>query len=217
MITLAMTGASGALYGVRLLERLLMAGRRVDLLISEAGRELLRQECGLDLADENGAGVVARLGAYLAHNTGHTPPLEGVRHFGMREWHAPIASGSSGARAMVVAPCSMGTLAAIAHGLSDTLIERAADVALKERWPLILVTRETPLSTIHLENMLAATRAGAVILPASPGFYHRPERIEQLIDFIVDRIFMRLGVPVESPSHGWPVDPSDRREPGNKS
>ncbi|MBF0164362.1 MAG: UbiX family flavin prenyltransferase [Magnetococcales bacterium] len=215
-ITLAMTGASGAPYALRLLERLLLAGERVDLVISEAGRELLRQECGLDLGDEIGAGVVARLGDFFTRHAGDAPPLTGLRHFGVRDWQAPLASGSSGARAMVVCPCSMGTLAAIAHGLSDNLLERAADVALKERWPLILVTRETPLSVIHLENMLAATRAGAVILPASPGFYHRPERIDQLLDFIVDRILMRLGVPIDAPSHGWPIHPADGRDQGNK-
>ncbi|MEO5345054.1 MAG: UbiX family flavin prenyltransferase [Magnetococcus sp. YQC-9] len=201
MITLAITGASGAPYGLRLLERLLVAGERVDLLISEAGREVVRQECALDLFVAPGAATIERLGNYFATHAQQPVPLETVRHFDTRDWLAPMASGSSGERAMVVCPCSMGTLAAIAHGLSDNLIERAADVALKERWPLILVARETPLSAIHLENMLTLTRAGAVILPAAPGFYHRPDSIGQLIDFIVDRVLVRLGLPAALP--GW--------------
>ncbi|MBX6393126.1 MAG: UbiX family flavin prenyltransferase, partial [Burkholderiales bacterium] len=111
------------------------------------------------------------------------------------DWYAPIASGSNPADAMVVCPCSMGTLAAIANGLSDNLIERAADVALKERRPLILVTRETPLSLIHLENMTRLARAGALILPANPGFWHRPATVEAVVDYVVARVLDHLRVP----------------------
>ncbi|MBF0192182.1 MAG: UbiX family flavin prenyltransferase [Magnetococcales bacterium] len=204
-VTLAMTGASGAPYGLRLLERLLAAGYRVDLLISDAGREVIRQECALELP-EHGPEWTERLADYLNHlnrETGSALSLEGLRHYARNDWYAPMASGSTGPRAMVVCPCSMGSLAAMARGLSDNLIERAADVALKEGWPLILVPRETPLSVIHLENLLTLARAGAVILPAAPGFYQVPESVEQLVDFVVDRILARLGVPGEPNRKGW--------------
>ncbi|MBF0270514.1 MAG: UbiX family flavin prenyltransferase [Magnetococcales bacterium] len=201
-VTLAMTGASGAPYGLRLLARLLAAGYRVDLLISDAGREVIRQECALELP-EHGPEWTKRLADYLNRETGSALSLEGLRHYARNDWYAPMASGSTGPRAMVVCPCSMGSLAAMARGLSDNLIERAADVALKEGWPVILVPRETPLSVIHLENLLTLARAGAVILPAAPGFYHVPESVGQLVDFVVDRILVRLGVPVEPNPNGW--------------
>jgi flavin prenyltransferase len=117
-----------------------------------------------------------------------------LRVFGREEWFAPVASGSNPADAMVICPCTMGTLGAIAHGLADNLIERAADVMLKERRPLILVPRETPFSAIHLDNMLRLAHAGAVILPANPGFYHRPQSVEQVIDFVVARVLDHLGI-----------------------
>jgi 4-hydroxy-3-polyprenylbenzoate decarboxylase len=115
--------------------------------------------------------------------------------FGREDWMAPVASGSNPADAMVICPCSMGTLAAVAHGLADNLIERAADVMLKERRPLVLVPRETPFSVIHLENMLALARAGAAIVPPSPGFYDRPELVADLVDFVVARVLDQLAVP----------------------
>jgi len=117
-----------------------------------------------------------------------------LRVFGREEWFAPVASGSNPPDAMVICPCSMGTLAAVACGLADNLIERAADVMLKERRPLILVPRETPLSAIHLENMLRLSRAGAVILPANPGFYHHPDSVQDLVDFVVARVLDLLRV-----------------------
>lgn len=204
-VTLAMTGASGARYGLRLLERLLAAGREVELLISDAGREVLRQECGMALpaaCDE----WVAGIRAWLTTRASTPVDLERLHPFAVQDWQAPMASGSTGPRAMVVCPCSMGSVAAIAHGLSDNLIERAADVALKEGWPLILVSRETPLSVIHLENLLTLARAGAVILPACPGYYHLPETVEDLIDFVVERILARLGVPLPQAVRGWGAD-----------
>lgn len=186
-ITLAWTGASGFAYGLRLLECLLRAGCRVDLLVSSAARIVARQELDLQLPSDN-----RELAALLnARYGGHAGTLQA---YGREEWFAPAASGSNPADAMVVCPCTMGSLAAIAHGLADNLIERAADVMLKERRPLILVPRETPFSLIHLRNMTQLAEAGATILPANPGFYHRPERIEQVVDFIVARVLDQLGV-----------------------
>lgn len=186
-ITLALTGASGMAYGIRLLDRLLAADCRVDLLVSQAARIVAKQE--LDLALPSGGDELARLlRQHLACETGE------LRVYGREEWFAPAASGSNPADAMVVCPCTMGTLAAIAHGLSDNLIERAADVIIKERRPLILVPRETPFSLIHLKNMTALAEAGVTILPANPGFYHRPQSVDAVVDYVVARVLDHLGV-----------------------
>ncbi len=187
-ITLALTGASGMGYGIRLLECLLRAGCRVDLLVSSAARIVARQELDMALPVDTG-----ELAAYFDHRfSGHAGRLTA---YGKEEWFAPAASGSNPADAMVVCPCSMGALAAIAHGMADNLIERAADVMLKERRPLILVPRETPFSLVHLRNMTQLAEAGATLLPANPGFYHRPQSVEQVLDFIVARILDQLAVP----------------------
>ena len=192
-ICLALTGASGMPYGLRLLECVLAAGCRVQLLYSPAAQIVARQEMDFDLpsrpADAKAA-LLARLPAV-------DPEMLAV--FGREEWFAPVASGSNPPDAMVVCPCSMGTLAGIAQGLSDNLIERAADVVLKESRKLILVPRETPFSIIHLENMLRLTRAGAIILPPSPGFYGHPQKVGDLDDFVVARILDQLAV-----SHALP-------------
>lgn len=187
-ITLALTGASGMGYGVRLLECLLGAGCRVDLLVSSAARIVARQE--LDLTLPADTGDLAAL--FNARFAGHAGQLE---VYGKEEWFAPAASGSNPADAMVVCPCTMGAVAAIAHGMADNLIERAADVMLKEKRPLILVPRETPFSLIHLRNMTRLAEAGATILAANPGFYHRPQSVDQVVDFIVARVLDHLGVP----------------------
>jgi len=184
-VALALTGASGAAYGLRLLAALLAAEYRVSLMLSQAARIVLKQETDWALPVDT-----ATLTAEL---TGRYPGGQ-LALYGEKEWFSPLASGSGAADAMVICPCSMGTLAAVAHGLSDNLIERAADVMLKERRPLILVPRETPFSLIHLRNMTQLAEAGAVILPANPGFYARPERVEDLIDFVVARILDQLGV-----------------------
>jgi flavin prenyltransferase len=186
-ITLALTGASGMPYGVRLLECLLGAGIRVNLLFSQAAQIVASQEMGLALPAR------AKDAAKFFSLRSNVPPGQLVA-YGREEWFAPIASGSNPADAMVVCPCSMGTLAAIAAGLSTNLIQRAADVTLKEARKLVLVPRETPLSAIHLENMLKLSRAGAIILPANPGFYHRPNTAQQLVDFVVARILDQIGV-----------------------
>jgi len=186
-VTLAFTGASGMPYGVRLLECLLRSGIRVYLLYSPVAQVVARQE--MDLALPARAAEAAR---FFADRFGAQPGQ--LQAFGRDEWFAPVASGSNPADAMVVCPCTMGTLAAIAAGLADHLIERAADVMLKEGRKLILVPRETPLSAIHLENMLRLTRAGAVILPANPGFYHHPREVSDLVDFVVARVLDRLEV-----------------------
>ena len=186
-VTLALSGASGMAYGLRLLECLLAADLNVYLLVSQAAHLVAKQELGVTLPARAGD-LEKQLSAALRAGDGQ------LRVFGREDWNAPLASGSNPADAMVVCPCSMGTLAAIAHGLSDNLIERAADVMLKEQKKLILVPREAPFSTLHLENMLALSRMNAVILPANPGFYHRPQSVEDIVDFIVARILDQLGI-----------------------
>ena len=186
-ITLALTGASGMPYGMRLLECLLQSPTRVYLIYSQAAQIVARQEMNLSLP--------ARAKETAEFLTKRYSPEEGqLRVFGREEWFAPVASGSNPADAMVICPCTMGTLASVAAGLSDNLIERAADVMLKEKRPLILVPRETPLSTIHLENMLRLSRAGATILPANPGFYHHPDSVDAVVDFVVARVLDQLGI-----------------------
>lgn len=201
-ITLAFTGASGMPYGFRLLESLLSAGARVQLIYSAAAQIVAKQECAFTLP---------------------TQPREAARalgeRFGAREerlvvyarddWLAPIASGSNPGDAMAICPCTMGTLGAIAAGLADNLIERAADVMLKERRPLVLVPRETPLSSIHLENMLRLAQAGATVLPPCPGFYLKPATIDDLVDFVVARVLDHLGIAHELTSR-W-GDARERR------
>jgi 4-hydroxy-3-polyprenylbenzoate decarboxylase len=185
-ITLALSGASGLGYGLRLLDCLLQAQRPVNLLVTQAAQVVAAQELKLTLPSRPN-----ELKAWLLERHPHADTL--LRVFGREDWFAPMASGSGAGRAMVVCPCSMGTLAAIAQGLSDNLIERAADVMIKENRKLILVPRETPFSALHLENMLKLARLGVTILPANPGFYHHPQRVEDLIDFVVARILDQLG------------------------
>jgi flavin prenyltransferase len=181
-VVLALTGASGAAYGVRLLEVLARHGIPVWLIASAHGLRLLREECGIESLDA------------LRAAAGAGP---GVRTFPDGDRGALPASGSQRTAGMVICPCSMGTVAAIAAGTSRSLVERAADVTLKERRPLILVPRETPLSLVHLRNLVAVTEAGAVVVPAAPGFYHRPTRVDQLVDFIVQRVVDQLGLEIE--------------------
>jgi 4-hydroxy-3-polyprenylbenzoate decarboxylase len=186
-VAVAFTGASGLPYGLRLLECLIAARARIFLLYSPAAQVVARQELELTLPTQPAAAA-----AYFAERYGAEPGQLTV--FGREDWMSPVASGSNPADAMAVCPCSMGTLGALAAGLADNLIERAADVMLKERRTLVLVPRETPLSAIHLENMLKLSRAGAVILPPSPGFYGHPRTIEDLVDFVVARVLDQLGV-----------------------
>lgn len=186
-ITLAFTGASGLPYGVRLLECLLAAQARVYLLYSPAAQIVARQELDLTFPTQPHAAA-----SFFSERYGAKPGQLTV--FGREDWLAPIASGSNPADAMAICPCSMGTAGALAAGLADNLIERAADVMLKERRGLVLVPRETPLSTIHLENLTRLSRAGAVILPPAPGFYGRPDSVGDLVDFVVARVLDQLGV-----------------------
>jgi len=181
-IVMAITGASGAPYAVRLLEALLLGGEQVQLIVSDHGLRLLRTETDVTTLDE----LRVRVGASVWDAQ--------LTVFDDGDRGAAPASGSARNRGMVICPCSMGTISAISQGTSRSLVERAADVALKERRTLVLVPRETPYSAIHLENMLRLTRAGAVVLPASPGFYHRPTRIDELVDFVVARVLDHLGV-----------------------
>ena len=180
--TLAITGASGAPYAVRLLQQLCVAAQPVSLIVSGHGMRLLSTETGI----ESIASLREAVGAngWDAYVTVYDDADRGA---------AP-ASGSARSAGMVICPCSMGTLSAIAAGSSRSLVERSADVVLKERRKLILVPRETPLSSIHLENMLKLSREGVVILPASPGFYHRPDAVSELVDFVVARIMDQMGV-----------------------
>ncbi|TPW16632.1 MAG: 3-octaprenyl-4-hydroxybenzoate carboxy-lyase UbiX, partial [Halothiobacillaceae bacterium] len=177
-IAVAMTGASGAAYGLRLVECLLQAEQQVYFMVSPPAQLVIAMETDLKLTGQCEA-IKATL---LAQFGGRDEQLQ---VFSKEQWTAPVASGSNAPRAMVVCPCSSGTLSAIATGASNSLLERAADVVLKERRQLILVHRETPLSDIHLENMLKLSRMGATILPASPGFYHRPQSVAEVVDFVV--------------------------------
>jgi flavin prenyltransferase len=186
-VALAITGASGTAYALRLLQCLIQAQVRVWLMISQPGQMVVAMESELKLP-----GRSSEIARFLSERYAASPDQLSV--FGREQWTAPVASGTSAPDAMVICPCTTGTLAAVASGASRTLLERAADVALKERRKLVLVVRETPLSEIHLENMLKLTRMGAVVMPANPGFYYRPERIEDLIDFIVARVLDHLNI-----------------------
>ncbi len=191
-ITLAITGASGAQYGLRLLECLLAANCQVYLMISRAGEVVIRTETDLVLPEASADTDNNDQLSILKERFG---AREGQLHlFSREDWFAPVASGSSSPASMVICPASGGTLSSIAHGASNNLIERAADVALKERRQLIVVSREAPYSQIHLENMLKITQMGAVVIPASPGFYQEPKTINDLIDFIVARILDQLNI-----------------------
>lgn len=196
-IAVAITGASGAIYGVRLLEELLAAGNRVSLLISSAGFSVLEEECdlfwdgSLEEIDNHLQKYFARAISMGLDNTDFEPSLT---YFADNDFFAPIASGSAAPDAMIVAPCSMGTLARIAAGISGNLLERAADVMLKEGKPLLLLPRETPFSAIHLENMLKLARLGVRIIPAMPGFYSQPQTIEDVVNFVVGKILDQLGI-----------------------
>ncbi len=185
-VTLAITGASGLQYAIRLLEVLVKQDTQVLMMISKAAQVVGATETNLQFG---GSSSVQE--AYFTQLFGARQ--DQIKVFGKEQWMAPVASGSGAPSAMVVCPCSTGCLSAIATGASNNLIERAADVVLKERKQLILVPREAPYSEIHLENMLKLTRMGAVILPASPGFYNQPKSIEDLIDFVVARILSQLG------------------------
>lgn len=186
-LILALTGASGAQYGLKLLQCLLESGETVYLMLSKPAQVVISMETELNLPGRTSE--IRRF--FLAHYGGRPEQLQ---VYGKEEWTAPVASGSAITRAMVVCPCTTGTLASIACGTSDNLIDRAADVTLKESRPLILVVRETPFSAIHLENMLKLARCGATILPANPGFYHRPVSAEDLVDFVVSRVLDQLGI-----------------------
>jgi len=181
---LAQTGASGQIYGLRLLRRMLAAKAQVSLCLSEAACVTMAVECGIKIN---------------AHSPDLTKLLdnesnENIRYFAPREIAAPIASGSNPHDGMVIAPCSMGTLARIAAGTADDLISRAADVTLKERRKLILLVRETPFSQIHLRNMLTVSQAGALVMPACPHFYHSPQTVDELVDTVVERILDHLNI-----------------------
>lgn len=185
-LVMAITGASGAPYAVRLLQVLLQADRTVHLTVSPAGAQVLAYELGRPISLE----------PFSASSIlGHECRTEGLVYHDYRDFRAGIASGSFPTAGMVICPCSMGTAAAVAHGLSQNLIHRAADVHIKERRPLVLVPRETPLSAIQLRNLATCADAGAVVLPASPAFYTRPHGLQDLVDFIVGRVCDHLAVP----------------------
>lgn len=189
-INLAFTGASGAQYGLRLLQCLVAAGCQVNVMISRAAQVVIATETDLNLPGTPPA-MQETLTTYASAEPGQ------ILVFGREDWFAPPASGSGEKAPLVVCPCSTGTLSALATGASNNLIERAGDVALKERRTLILVPREAPFSEVHLENMLKLTRMGAVIMPASPGFYHKPQTLDDVVDFIVARILDHLDLPQE--------------------
>ncbi len=185
-IVVVLTGASGSVYGLRLVEELLSADVAVTLLLSDSGRAVLKYETGIDWSGD--ATTVSR------QINDHFGADGAIRHYAADDFFAPAASGTSAPDATVIVPCSMGTAGRIAAGLSETLIERVADVALKERRELILVPRETPFNQIHLENLLRLSQAGAHILPAMPAFYHRPETVAEMTDFVVGKILDSLGI-----------------------
>ena len=187
-VTVALTGASGLPYGLRLIECLISAGVRVWVLYSQAAQVVAKQEMDIVLPSRP-----SEVKGWLQQRTSAETGMLEV--YGREEWFAPAASGSNPPDALVVCPCSMGALAAIAQGMSDNLIERAADVCIKEQRKLVLVPRETPLSAIHLENMLKLARLGVVILPPAPGFYTHPQTVGDMVDFVVGRVMDQISVP----------------------
>lgn len=186
-IAVAITGASGVIYALRLLEELLEADETVYLMISSAGLMVLAMEAELSLS-KNPKVIKERLIEKFACRD------EQLQVFAENDWLAPPASGSAKIKGMVIIPCTTGTLGAIASGVSNCLINRSADVCLKEKTPLIMVVRETPFSALHLQNMLSLTHAGATIMPANPGFYHHPKTVIEVVDFMVARVMDHLGV-----------------------
>jgi len=186
-ITVAVSGASGAPYALSLIHSLLQHDIDLYLLISDAAREVFKIESGIELPQDS-----EEVRSFFTRQQQCRARLH---YFTRRDWMAPVASGSNAPDAMVICPCSMGTLSAISQGASNNLIERAADVMLKERRQLIIVPRETPLSSIHLENMLKLSRMGVMIMPASPGFYHQPQKLDDIIAFMTARILSQLGLP----------------------
>ena len=198
-ITIGITGASGSIYGLRLLKYLTAANHQIYLLISDAAKIVLDQEEDLELPsepDEAGALLTQQLSATEGQLT----------VFGMDDWFSPVASGGGAPDEMVICPCTVGTVSAIAHGASDNLLERAADVVIKERKKLILVPRETPLSSIHLENMLKLSQMGVTIIPASPSFYNRPKTVIGVVDSVVSRVLDHLDV-AHQIAPKWGIDP----------
>ena len=187
--TVVVTGASGSVYGMRLIEQLALAGHDVSVIFTNAGREVTAFELGFELPEADAGAAATALAGYL-----ELPSAERIRVAYPDDLFDAVASGSHRTHAMIVAPCSMGFLAGVAHGLADDLPQRAADVMLKERRPLVLVPRETPLSLIHLRNLTTAAEAGAVIVPAMPGFYSRPESIDDLVGFVVGKVLDVLDV-----------------------
>lgn len=185
-IVLAITGASGAIYGLKLGRELLISGVHLTILISATGFQVIYEETGLDL--KGSGGVQQALESFFRPEPGQ------LDYYTADDFFAPVASGSSAPDAMFICPCSMGTLSRIASGNSGTLLERCADVMIKERRPLALVPRETPLSEIHLDNMLKLSRLGVRMVPAMPAFYHRPESVDDLVNFVVGKVLDSLGV-----------------------
>ncbi|MGC5324560.1 UbiX family flavin prenyltransferase [Brevibacillus sp. SYSU BS000544] len=183
--TVGITGASGSIYGVRLVQELLRAGHTVHLIVTEAGWQVFHDELDWDTTDRE---HILRE-KFQQHHAGK------LHYWTLRDFYSPSASGSARMDGMVVVPCSMGTLSGIAHGASGNLLERAADVALKEGRKLIVVPRETPLNAIHLQNMLTLSQAGAKILPAMPGFYQKPQSMDDLINFVVGKVMDALDIP----------------------
>lgn len=186
-ITVALSGASGMPYGLKLIETLLQQNHRVFVLISSAARVVLDTESNIKLS-----GNEEKATSQLSELFNAKP--EQLKVFGKDNWFSPVASGSAAPKKMIVCPCSAGSVSAIAHGASDNLLERAADVVIKEKGQLMLVVRETPLSAIHLENMHKLAQLGVTIMPAAPGFYHLPESIDDLVNFMVARILDHLGI-----------------------
>lgn len=196
-VTVVMTGASGSVYGMRLVEQLVVAGHEVVFIATEAGREVCAFELGFELPLGDAQAAAVALAAYLELSS-----ADGIRVAYADDLFDGVASGSHPVDAMVVAPASMGFCASVAHGLASDLPERAADVMLKERRPLVLVPRETPLSLIHLRNLTAAAEAGAIVVPAMPAFYQKPESVDDLVSFVIGKVLDVLGVEHEL-FHRW--------------
>lgn len=187
--TVVVTGASGSVYGMRLIEQLVLAGHDVSVVFTDAGREVTSFELSFELPPDDAKLAAVSLAAFL-----ELPSADHLRVAYPGDLFDAIASGSHRTDAMVVCPCSMGFAASVAHGLADDLPQRAADVMLKERRPLVLVPRETPLSLVHLRNLTACAEAGAIVVPAMPAFYQRPESVDDLVSFVVGKVLDVLGV-----------------------